>query len=770
MAELEGLLINNGEQSAAYRPQFFRLPGQTQELAGLLKTTPKVRVHDQILAQLKELMKSLNPAIRFTPDSLQEAIAKHLGNKPLSEYGVWVYYPWSQTLVHLLDQEEFALVRTDRNRNKITREEQVVLGTKKIGVIGLSVGQSVSLTMALERTFGEIRLADFDTLDLSNLNRIRSGTHNLGQNKAVITAREIAEIDPFLHVVCFTDGLTVENMDSFFTDGGTLDLLVEECDSVDIKILARQKAKALGIPVVMDMSDRGCLDVERFDLEPDRPIMHGWIDHLDLEAASRPMSAEEKVPYMLPITGMETLSPRMKASVIELGQTISTWPQLATSVVLGGALTGDVVRRIALDQFHASGRWHVDLDELIADQAPPAAPSQVGPPQQEAPLPPPDAVDLQLGPARPGAVELEQALVGQLTEAGCRAPSAGNWQPWHYAWHGRRLFLYHDKGRSRSFWDPDQESAFLGLGASVENVVQKAHSMGLEVAISLLPLGTGHPLVGVFEFHYGAVEGAEPHTATNLAAYIDKRHTNRSLGLAKPLDVDAVAAIRAQLDMDPQYQGHWLQAPEDMQRLAALYAQAERIRLMHPEGHREHFVRVLRWTREEALRQGNGVDIAGYALPPMAEAALKVMSDPRAMDLTRSWNGGQGLGLLPAWAIGSSPAAVLFTVDGAGPQRVMNAGRALQRAWLTATAHDIAVQPMSAMLQVTGKWAQDPAALAPLDQPLAEKMQAQLADLFQLDGQHPLLLLRLFNPSAPATRSHRHNPASTQAVQIPQKA
>ncbi|HPF91885.1 MAG TPA: hypothetical protein PLL57_14590, partial [Flavobacteriales bacterium] len=70
---------------------------------------------------------------------------------------------------------EFALVRTDRNRNKITREEQAILSSKKVGVIGLSVGQSVSLTLALERSFGEIRLADHDTLELSNLNRIRSG-------------------------------------------------------------------------------------------------------------------------------------------------------------------------------------------------------------------------------------------------------------------------------------------------------------------------------------------------------------------------------------------------------------------------------------------------------------------------------------------------------------------------------------------------------------------------------------------------------------------
>ena len=48
--------------------------------------------------------------------------------------------------------------------------------------------------------FGEIRLADFDEIDLSNLNRVRTHLINIGINKAVIVAREIAEIDPYLKV------------------------------------------------------------------------------------------------------------------------------------------------------------------------------------------------------------------------------------------------------------------------------------------------------------------------------------------------------------------------------------------------------------------------------------------------------------------------------------------------------------------------------------------------------------------------------------------
>lgn len=363
---LETLLHRTGPEATGYRPLFFRLPEDRERLIELLDGSSHIEVHDRMEAQLRELIKSLNPSLKWTEDLLQNRISDHLGGSELNEYGVWVYYPWSRRLVHLLDEGEFATVRTDRNRNKITKEEQLRLSQLKVGVIGLSVGQSVSLTMALERSFGEIRLADFDTLDLSNLNRIRTGTHHLGVNKVAITAREIAELDPYLKVTCFPDGLTKDNMDAFFTEGGNLDILVEECDSVDIKILARQKAKALRIPVVMDTSDRGLIDVERFDIEPNRPIMHGFLDHLDLSVAHGEMTPVQKLDYIMTMVGRESLSDRMKTSLPEIGHSIMTWPQLGGHVMLGGAVIGEICRKIFLKHMDWSGRWYIDLDKLLA--------------------------------------------------------------------------------------------------------------------------------------------------------------------------------------------------------------------------------------------------------------------------------------------------------------------------------------------------------------------------------------------------------------------
>lgn len=319
-------------------------------------------------AQLRELIKCKNPSIQIGEEEYPELIQRHLAGKELLEYGVWVYYPWNQRLVHLLDEEEFIEVRTNRNRNKITTEEQKILKSKKIGIVGLSVGQSIALTIAMERTCGELRLADFDTAELSNLNRIRTGVYNLGLNKTVIAAREILEIDPFLNVKIFMDGLHEGNVDEFFLEGGKLDLFIEVCDGLDLKITSRFKAREFQIPVVMDTNDRGMLDVERFDLEPHRPIFHGLADGLDPDNIKN-LTNEEKIPYILKMIGADTMSTRLKASMLEVKKSINTWPQLASSVTLGGAATTDVCRRILLDQFHDSGRYYVDLDEIISDKA-----------------------------------------------------------------------------------------------------------------------------------------------------------------------------------------------------------------------------------------------------------------------------------------------------------------------------------------------------------------------------------------------------------------
>ncbi|GAB3221796.1 ThiF family adenylyltransferase [Algoriphagus aestuariicola] len=320
---------------------------------------------DAIDSQVSDLIKMTHPQTKLSQEEIEQRIEEFFEGKQRDRYGNWVFYPWKNTLVHLLPEREFIQVRTSRNKYKFTEEEQALMATKKIGVVGLSVGQSVAVCLAMERSFGELRIADFDTLELSNMNRIRTSVTNLGLRKTEIVVREISEIDPYLKIKVYSDGLTKENMEAFFNDGGGLDLLIEECDSLPMKILSRLKAKSLGIPVLMDTSDRGMVDIERFDLDPRRPIFHGFLSGFGEESELIDRLEENRGQLLMAILNFEKLSERARYSIQEIGKSITTWPQLASSVVMGGAMCAYFAKRILCGQISGSGRVYVDLDEFF---------------------------------------------------------------------------------------------------------------------------------------------------------------------------------------------------------------------------------------------------------------------------------------------------------------------------------------------------------------------------------------------------------------------
>ena len=180
----------------------------------------------------------------------------------------------------------------------------------------------------------------------------------IGLSKVVLAARQIAEIDPYLGISIVTDGVTPENLERFLLGddelGTAVDVVVDECDSVAVKVLLRERARELRVPVVMETSDRGVLDVERFDLEPDRPLLHGRMAGMASEdvaarlAGPAAQAAEYATEIVLKLLDADLLSTRMAASMLEMRTTLSSWPQLASDVVLGGASATVAIRTLVL--------------------------------------------------------------------------------------------------------------------------------------------------------------------------------------------------------------------------------------------------------------------------------------------------------------------------------------------------------------------------------------------------------------------------------------
>ena len=679
-----------------YHPVIFRTdkPDDLHSLEELSQSGEIVFVHDELYSQLHELIKMKNPSVKIREENYATLINNHLAGRDIDNYGVWVYYPWSRRLVHMLDQEEFIQVRTNRNQYKITREEQEILNTKTIGIIGLSVGQSIALTLAMERGFGELRLTDFDKLELSNLNRIRAGAYNLGIPKVVITAREIAEIDPFLNVTCFFDGLTEENMDSFFTENGKLDLLVDECDGLDIKILARAKARELRIPVLMDTSDRGMLDVERFDLEPDRDLLHGTINNVDPKTI-KGLSTEDKIPVMLQMLGIENISLRAKASMLEVEQTINTWPQLASSVALGGAVGTDVCRRILLDQFHDSGRYYIDLDELVSDKKISDKENFI----RKNPFSPLLVDEMRSIIARqkpensPDYVNPDKETIIELISAASAAPSTGNDQPWKWLYQEGALYLFHNENRSFSFGDFQKTASFISLGAAYENLYVHALSLGLEPSYFFFPDYTTEKLVAIVRFKK-LEDNMDLEPLKKLDKAIFRRHTNRNFAPKNPVGPDFLADLKNLAESIPGATIKYFTEEHDLRGLAMIIGACDKIRLLNKEGHYDFVHREMRWTNEEAERTRDGIDIQTLGLGHSLMAAMGVIKDEKVIEAVKEIGGGNALGMLAMRTVSTASALCLISVPGYNLKNFFEGGRAMERFWLEATNLKLAIHPL----------------------------------------------------------------------------
>lgn len=729
------------DRHAAWRPEVLDLSraADRDRFDGLLDGRETFAVHDTLADQLDELIQARHPQRKLDAAELAEVRTGVLGPTP-DRFGRWVFFPWSGALVRLLPPDDFRFLRSVRNQYKITADEQALLATKTVGVVGLSVGLAAAVTLALEGVGGRFRLADFDTLGLSNLNRLRARVCDLGVNKAVLAARQLFEIDPYLEVEIFPQGIREESLAAFFGDAVRLDLLVEECDDLWAKVRLREEASRRRVPVVMDTSDRGMIDVERYDLDPAHPPFHGLAGEVRSEDLAG-LSKVEKIPFILRILDVERLSVGASASLPELGKTLETWPQLASSVTLGGALVTDVARRIFLGDFTESGRYFVDPADTIrdgkAESLRPASDHPACPAEPDLDVPP-----RGIGPAT-------EAEIRYLVWHATMAPSGGNCQPWRFEWRAEQLFGYIVPERTQPLLDYRYRGSYVALGAAAENVVLTAAELGLSVSLQVTPELTDSRLAWVMQFK----RGGQP---DSLFHQVRRRATNRKVGPRVPLtEADRSALARAVTERGGAL--YLLADDRQLENVARLMGRCDRCLLMTPQGHADTFGE-LRFNPGDVQRTRDGLDVDLLDVSPTERALLQVLARWPVMARLRQIGGGSALEALATTAVAGSSAVGLVRVSDSDPASLIAGGRAVQRMWLTATELGLSLHPWTALPYLLARCAaSDWADLSAEQVGWFEDLHAEYHRLLTFPPGVDILLFRLGHADAVAKRSLRRS-------------
>ncbi len=211
-----------------------------------------------------------------------------------------------------------AMLLSDPGRHLPWREVRTRLESAVVGFAGVSVGGNVLEGWLREARARQVKLADPDWVEVTNFNRgermslrhaVRSRAQRLDPrdpydvprvSKVEYLAYEQLLVDPYTRFHVYSEGLTRANLDAFLLGGGDeprLDVLVEEMDDLELKVLVRERARAHGIDVLMlsDFGHRAHVQWNHFQADAAAALGCGASDealHAALGAARRGGRAE----------------------------------------------------------------------------------------------------------------------------------------------------------------------------------------------------------------------------------------------------------------------------------------------------------------------------------------------------------------------------------------------------------------------------------------------------------------------------------------------
>lgn len=138
--------------------------------------------------------------------------------------------------------------RYARNQAAITEEEQLLLGRKRVVIVGCGGLGGYALENLTRVGVGFIRVVDGDTFEESNLNRqLLCSTLNLDKPKVLAAQQRARAVNPLVVVEPVQQYLDEHNAFKLLQD---CDLAIDALDSIPARFLLQRAAAEANIPLV----------------------------------------------------------------------------------------------------------------------------------------------------------------------------------------------------------------------------------------------------------------------------------------------------------------------------------------------------------------------------------------------------------------------------------------------------------------------------------------------------------------------------------------
>lgn len=588
-----------------------------------------------------------------------------------------------------------------RNIGLLTIAEQHELTQAKVAIAGMGGVGGVHLITLVRTGIGKFHLADFDVFEPANVNRqFGARIPDFGRPKLDVMSEEAFKINPFLEITAFPEGIDADNIDAFL-DG--VQVVVDGLDffSFEIRRLLFMRAREKGVYVItagpMGFSAAMLIFAPHEGMSFD--------EYFHIVDGMTPQ--EQFLAFGLGLAPRPTHIKYMDLSRVDLEAKVG--PSLNIACQLCSALAATETVRILLRRPGIRPTpYYIQFDpyahkfrkgKLFLGNRNPFQYLKLR--IVKALLGRKKVQDKIAPPALPqgyiSSSSISEEVFRYLVNAGIQAPSGDNAQPWKFRLQDNAILLYLDREADRSFFNVNQLASIIACGAVLENIRIAATALGFRAQIMHLPCRDEADLMASITFEPAAIE-PDP-----LFGTIWARCTNRKMYARKALPETTLQELARSVTAFPGVQLHMLTGRAELQKLAAVIYQVDRIRTESRALH-EHLHQMIRYSPQEAREKGDGFALQNLEAGMAGEVFLR---------LTRPWWRMQivnavGLGRLVAWhayqAILNASAVMLVTTEGRQLEHFLQGGAALQRLWLTLADRGLSMQPMTAITLFWLRW------------------------------------------------------------------
>ena len=345
------------------------------------------------------------------------------------------------------------------------------------------------------------------------------------------------------------------------------------------------------------------------------------------------------------------------------------------------------------------------------------------------------------------------SVMDQILDLARWAPSGDNTQPWRFEVKTESHLVVHGSDtRTHCVYDLDGHPSQLSLGALIETITIAASGHGLRVSVNRRD---GLPeTLPTFDLMFTSDPGLQP---SRLISAIPLRSVQRRLFSARALTGTEKQALEASLS--PGYQLRWFEGLGPKWQMARLMFNNARLRLTLREAFEVHRD-IIHWGRrfspDRVPDQALGADALTLKLMRWA------MQDWARLQFLNKWLAGTWaprlqMDLLPGLLCGAHVVLLRESASSTLDDYV-EAGRVVQRLWLTATALGLQHQPELTPL-IFARYVREgrPFSASLPGQALARQLAEQSQRVIGDDLPHAVWIARIGQAPVASSRSVRRS-------------